>query len=114
MSHGLPLCLVLLKQERTCIYLPALSSYSGRCDHMVGWQPIKLVCGSCNNRVDFVKSSYGKSWAEDQADSFCFECRGCAKMKGLEVEMECLRQLVELVGREEVGCASGSGEGNSG
>ena len=43
-------------------------------------------------------------------DSFSFECRGCAKMKGLEVEMEWLRQLVlALVGREHVGCASGSG-----
>ena len=37
-------------------------------------------------------------------------------MKGLEVEMERLRQLVvALVGREEVGCASGSdGWGGSG
>ena len=32
-------------------------------------------------------------------------CRGCAKMKGLEVEMDSLRQLVvALLGREEVGC----------
>ena len=45
-------------------------------------------------------------------DSFSFECRGCVKMKGLEVEMERLRQLVVvLVGKEEVGCASGSGGG---
>ena len=51
-----------------------------------------------------------KSWAEVQADSFSFECRGCAKMKELEVEMEQLRQLVvAMVGKEEVGCASGSG-----
>ncbi|KAI0216746.1 hypothetical protein LSAT2_031282 [Lamellibrachia satsuma] len=37
---------------------------------------------------------------------------GCAKMNELEVEMEQLRQLVvAVVGREEVGCASGSGAG---
>ena len=36
----------------------------------------------------------------------------CAKMKGLEVVIERLRQLVAaMVGREEVGCASGSGGG---
>ena len=36
-------------------------------------------------------------------------------MKGLEVEMEQLRQLgVALVGREEVGCSSGSGGGGGG
>ena len=46
-------------------------------------------------------------------DSFSFEGRGCAKMKGLEVEMERLSQLVLVlvVGREEVGCASGSSGG---
>ena len=27
-------------------------------------------------------------------DNFYFQCRGCAKMKGLEVEMDRLRQLV--------------------
>ena len=33
-------------------------------------------------------------------------------MKGLEVDMELLGQLaVALMGREEVGCASGSGGG---
>ena len=61
--------------------------------------------------MDFIKSGCEKSWAEAQ-DSFSFECRGCTKMKGLEMEMEQLMQLVlALVGREEVGCASGSGEG---
>ena len=36
-------------------------------------------------------------------------------MKGLEVVIERLRQLVvALVGREEVGCASGSGGGTVG
>ena len=36
-------------------------------------------------------------------------------MKQLQVGMELLRQLVvELVGREEVGCASGSGGGDNG
>ena len=60
--------------------------------------------------MDFVKSGCEKSWAEVQVDSLSFECRGCAKMKGLEVEMERLRQLVlALVGREEMGCVSGSG-----
>ena len=45
-------------------------------------------------------------------DSFSFGCRGCMKMKGLEVEIERLRQLIAaLVGREEVGCDSGSGGG---
>ena len=29
-----------------------------------------LVCDSCSNRVDFVKSGCEKSWAEAQADSF--------------------------------------------
>ena len=42
--------------------------------------------------------------------SFCFECRGCAKMKELDVELEQLRLLVvPHVGREQVGCASSSG-----
>ena len=60
--------------------------------------------------MDFVKYGCEKSWAEDQVDSFSFECRGFAKMKGLEVQMEQLRQLVVAqVGKEEVGCASGSG-----
>ena len=52
--------------------------------------------------MDFIKSGCEKSWAEVQADSFSFECRGCAKMKEVEVEMEQLRQLVvALVGRVE-------------
>ena len=71
-----------------------------------------LVSGSCSNWVDFVKSGCEKFWAEVQADNFCFECGGCAKMEELEVEMEQLTQLVvALMGREEVGCASGSGGG---
>ena len=41
--------------------------------------------------MDFVKSGCEKSWAEVQADSFSFECRGCTKMKELEVELEELR-----------------------
>ena len=45
-------------------------------------------------------------------DSFSFECRGCAKMKELEVELEQLRLLVvAMEGREQVGCASGSSGG---
>ena len=53
-----------------------------------------------------------KSWAEVQADSFSFECRGCTRMKELEVDLEQLRLLVvAMVGREQVGCASGSGGG---
>ena len=54
--------------------------------------------------MDFVKSGCEKSWAEVQADSFSFECRRRAKMKGLDVDM---------AAREEVGCASGSGGGGN-
>ena len=62
--------------------------------------------------MDFVKSGCEKSWAEVQADSFSFECRGCTKMKELEVELEELRLLVvAIVGREQGGCASSSGGG---
>ena len=71
-----------------------------------------LICSSCSNWVDFVKYGCEKSWAEVQVDSFSFECRGCTRMKALEVELEQLRLLVvALVGREQVACASGSGEG---
>ena len=71
-----------------------------------------LICGSCSNWVDFVKSGCKKSWAEVQADSFSFECRGCTKTKELEVELEELRLLVvAMVGREQGGCASSSGGG---
>ena len=59
--------------------------------------------------MDVVKSGCEKSWAEFQADSFSFECRGCTRMKELEVELEQLRLLVvAVVVREPVGCASGS------
>ena len=62
--------------------------------------------------MDFVKSGCEKPWAEVQADSFSFECRGCTKMKELEVELEELRLLVmTMVGREQGGCASSSGGG---
>ena len=50
-----------------------------------------LVCGSCSNRVDFVKSGCEKSWAAGQADSLVFSVRDMA-----------------LVGREEVGFVGGS------
>ena len=71
-----------------------------------------LICGSCSNWVDLVKSGCEKSWAEVQAHSFSFECRGCTKMKELEVELEELRLLVvAMVGREQGGCASSSGGG---
>ena len=71
-----------------------------------------LICGSCSNWVDFVKSGCEKSWAEVQADSFSFECRGCTRMKELEVELEELRLLVvAMVGREQGSCAGSSGEG---
>ena len=60
--------------------------------------------------MDFVKSGCEKPWAEVQADSF--ECRGCTKMKELEVELEELKLLVvAMVGREQGGCASSSGGG---
>ena len=62
--------------------------------------------------VDFVKSGCEKSWAEVQVDSFSFECRGCTKMKELEMELEQVRLLnVAMVGREQVGCVSGSDGG---
>ena len=62
--------------------------------------------------MDFVKSRCEKSLAEVQTDSFSFECRGCTRMKELEAELEQLRLLVVVVvGREQVVCASGSGEG---
>ena len=62
--------------------------------------------------MDFVKSGCEESLAEFQADSFSFECRGCANMKELEVELDQLRLLfVVMVGREQLGCASGSGGG---
>ena len=62
--------------------------------------------------MDFVKFGCEKSWAEVQADSFSFECRECTRMKELEVELEQLRLLVvEVVGREQVGGASGFGGG---
>ena len=69
-----------------------------------------LILSSCSNLVDFIKSGCEESWAEVQADSF--ECRVCTWMKELEVELEHLRLLVvAVVGREQVGCASGSGGG---
>ena len=71
-----------------------------------------LICNSYGNWVDFVKSGCEKSWAEVQADSFSFECRGCMRMKVLEVELEQLRLLVvAMVGREQVGGASSSSGG---
>ena len=73
---------------------------------------IYLICNSCSNWVDFVKSVCEKSWIEVQADSFSFECWGWTRMKELEVEFDQLRQLVvEVVGRKQVGCTSGSGGG---
>ena len=45
-------------------------------------------------------------------DSFSFECSGYTSMKEIEVELEQMRLLVvAVVGREQVGCASGSGGG---
>ena len=62
--------------------------------------------------MNFVKSGCEKSLAEVQTDSFSFECRGCTRMNELELELEQLRLLVvAVVGREQVVCASGSGEG---
>ena len=42
-------------------------------------------------------------------DSFSFECRGCTRMKELEVELRLL--VVAMVGRGQVGCTCGSGGG---
>ena len=62
--------------------------------------------------MDFVKSRCDKSLAEVQAAGFSFECRGCAKMKELEVKLEQLRlPVVAMVGKVQVGCASGSSGG---
>ena len=63
-----------------------------------------LICNSCSNWLDFIKSRCEKLWAEVQVDSFSFECRGCRRMKELEVELlEQLRLLVvAVVGREQV------------
>ena len=73
-----------------------------------------LICNSCSNWVDFVKSGCEKSWAEVQVDNFSFECRGCTRIKELVVELEQLRLLVvAVVGREQAGCASGSSGGDS-
>ena len=47
--------------------------------------------------MDFVKSGCEKSLAEVQTDSFSFECRGCTRMKELELELEQLRLLVVAV-----------------
>ena len=71
-----------------------------------------LICNSCSNWVDFVKSGCKKSLTEVQADSFSFEYRGCTRLKELAVELEQLRLLVVAVmGMEQVGCASGYGGG---
>ena len=73
-----------------------------------------LICNSCSNWVDFVRSGCDKSWAEVQVDSFSFERRGCTRIKELVVELEQLRLLVvALVRREQAGCASGSSGGDS-
>ena len=63
-----------------------------------------LICSSCSNWVDFIKSGCEKSWSEVQADSFSFECRGCTRMKELEVELE---QLRLLIGKGSGGDSSG-------
>ena len=39
------------------------------------------------------------------------KCRGCAKIKELEVELDQLRLLVAMVEREQMGYASGCGGG---
>ena len=72
----------------------------------------QVKANSCSNWVAVVKSRCKKPWAEVQADSFSFECRGCTRMKEFEVELQQLRLLVvAVVGRDQVGCASGSGGG---
>ena len=82
-----------------CIYA-CVRAYMHVCVHICMCACIYDIC--CGNWVDFVKSGCEKSWAEVEADSFSFGCRE------LEVEVERLRQLVvALVGREDVGCASG-------
>ena len=80
------------------------------------WEAFSLldIYSRCSNWVDFVKSGCEKSWAEFQADSFSCQCRGCTRMNELEVEIEQLSLLVvAVVGREQVGCVSGSGGGGA-
>ena len=47
-------------------------------------------CDDCNNCVDLPRPVV----RSPQADSFSFECRGCTKMKGLEVDRDWLRQVI--------------------
>ena len=51
--------------------------------------------------MDVIKSGGEKSWAEFQRYGFSFECRGCTRMKELEVELEQFRLLVVAVGGRE-------------
>ena len=46
-----------------------------------------MIFAACLQRQDLY-NLMRISWAEVQVDSFSFEWKACAKMKGLEVEME--------------------------
>ena len=54
-----------------------------------------LICCNCSSWVHFVNSGCGKTWAETRGESFVFTCKGCIEVKGLEKEVEGLKQLVE-------------------
>ena len=45
--------------------------------------------------VHFVSSGCGKTWAETRGERFVFTCKGCTEVKGLEKEVEGLKQMVE-------------------
>ena len=61
---------------------------------LAGWGPSHLIASST-----FIVNVHHFG-AEVQADSFSFECRGCMRMKELEVELEQLRLLIlAVVGR---------------
>ena len=54
-----------------------------------------LICCNCSSWVPFVSSGCGKTWAENRRESFVFTCKGCTEVKGLEKEVEGLKQMVE-------------------
>ena len=54
-----------------------------------------LICCNCSSWVHFVSSGCGKTWAETRGESFVFTCKGCTEVKGLEKEVEGLKQMVE-------------------
>ena len=60
-----------------------------------------LICMAVAATGGFRQVWVRESWAEVQADSFSFVCRGCARMKELEVELRAEASLWQCVGREQ-------------